>query len=163
MARDKKYWKRRLGKVEFASPYQDHLDFRGIPELNNEGLAYFLTDIKGINMLDLNETEITNDAIAILTKLEYVNELRLKGCEEINNDCIPDLNKLTSLKFLHLKDTSITIDGILQLKDLTDLTTLLFSVDDTAVIKDKMVLLQEMLPNCDFVINGRPYLFTNEM
>ena len=163
MARDTKYWEKRLGTKITDSGFQDNMDFRGLPELNDAGLAYYLRDVIGINMLDLNETEITNDTIAILTKLEYVNELRLKGCDEIDDECIPDLNKLTSLKFLCLKDTSITIDGILQLKDLTDLTTLLFSVDDTTVIKDKMPLLQEMLPHCNFVINGTPYLFTNEM
>lgn len=89
--------------------------------------------------------------------------MRLKGCDAIDDGCIPDLNKLVSLKFLHLKNTSITIDGILQLKELTDLTTLLFSVDDIAVIKDKMLLLHEMLPDCNFVVNGTPYLFINEI
>ena len=163
MARDKKYWKRRLGKVEYASPYQDNLDFRGIPELNDEGLAYFLTDIKGINMLDLNETEITNDAIAILTKLEYVNELRLKGCLEIDNYCISHLNKMTSLRFLYIKDTAITIDGILQLNGLTNLTQLLFSADDTTVLKDKMLLIHKMLPNCNFAVNSIPYVFQYEI
>jgi hypothetical protein len=159
MARDTKYWKKRLGKKTTDTSFQDHMDFRGLPELNDAGLAYYLKDVKGINMLDLNETEITNEAIKELTTLLYVNELRLKGCVEINDDCIPDLNKLTSLKFLHLKDTSITIDGILQLKGLTGLTTLLFSVDDTSVIKDKMLLLQKIMPQCNFVVNGTPYLF----
>jgi len=130
-----------------------------LPELNDAGLAYYLRDVIGINMLDLNETEITNEAIKILTTLLYIDELQLKGCVKIDDACIPDLNNLVSLKFLHLKDTSITIDGILQLKDLTDLSTLLFSVDDIAVIKDKMLLLQEMLPDCNFVVNGTPYVF----
>lgn len=159
MARDKKYWKRRLGKIEYTSSYHDHLDFRGIPDLNDDGLAYFLTDIKGINMLDLNETEITNDSIELLSNFEYVNELRLKGCNEIDDDCIPDLNKITSLQFLHIKDTAITIDGILQLNGLTNLRQLLFSVDDTAVIKDKMLLLHKILPNCNCTINSIPYVF----
>lgn len=159
MARDTKYWEKRLGTKTTDSPYQEHMDFRGLPELNDAGLAYYLKDVVGINMLDLNETEITNDAIKDLTTLLYVNELRLKGCYEIDDGCIADLNKLTSLKFLHLKDTGITIYGILQLKDLTDLTTLLFSVDDTAVIEDKMLLLQEMLPNCNYVVNSVPYTF----
>lgn len=76
MARDKKYWMKRLGKVEYTSSYHDHLDFRGIPDLNDAGLAYFLSNIKGIKMLDLNETDITNESIRQLTRLEYVNEIR---------------------------------------------------------------------------------------
>lgn len=159
MARDTKYWEKRLGKKTTDSSFQDHIDFRGIPELNDAGLAYYLRDVTCVNMLDLNETEITNEGIKELATLIYVNELRLKGCVEIDDECIPELNKLVSLKFLHLKDTSITIDGILQLKDLTNLTTILFSVDDTTVIKDKMLLLQIILPQCNFVVNGTPYLF----
>ena len=159
MARNTKYWEKRLGTETTDSGFQEHMDFWGLPELNDAGLAYYLRDVIGINMLDLNETEITNEAIKILTTLLYIDELQLKGCVKIDDACIPDLNKLVSLKFLHLKDTSITIDGILQLKDLTDLSTLLFSVDDIAVIKDKMLLLQEMLPDCNFVVNGTPYVF----
>ena len=159
MARDKKYWKRRLGKVEYASPYQDHIDFRGIPDLNDEGLTYFLTRINGINMLDLNETEITNDSITFLSNLEYVNELRLKGCLEIDDDCISHLNKMTSLQFLHIKDTGITIDGILQLNALKNLRELLFSVEDIETVKDDILLLKIMLPNCNFTINSVPYIF----
>jgi hypothetical protein len=32
-----------------------------------------------MNMLDFNETEITNPSLAMFTKLEYVLENRLKG------------------------------------------------------------------------------------
>lgn len=33
-----------------------------------------------MNMLDLNEREITNPSLAMFTKLAYVLESRLKGC-----------------------------------------------------------------------------------
>jgi hypothetical protein len=33
-----------------------------------------------MNMLDLNKTEITNPSLAMFTKLAYVLENRLKGC-----------------------------------------------------------------------------------
>lgn len=159
MAKSNKVKTKGSTKNEASLFYEDHLDFRGLPELNDDGLFHYIKNLRGINMLDLNETEITNNAIEMISKLEYVTELRIKGCENIDDKCIADLNNIKSLKFLHLKDTSITIDGILQLKDLTDLTTLLFSVDDTAVIEDKMLLLQEMLPNCNFVVNSVPYTF----
>ncbi|WP_462219136.1 hypothetical protein [Ferruginibacter sp.] len=158
MPRNKKYWQRRFGILN-TEAYHHHFDVRQIPDLDDEGLAYLLTHVKGINMLDLNETEITNASIALLTKLEYVNELRIKGCTEIDNNCIADLNKITSLQFLHLKNTGITIDGILQLIGLTKLTDILFSNDDDRDIKDKMLLLKDMLPDCNFVINSVPYIF----
>jgi hypothetical protein len=161
MPRNKKYWKRRFGDGEMAA-YHHHFDLRQIPDLDDEGFAYLLTNVKGVNMLDLNETEITNASITLLTRLEYVNELRIKGCSDIDDDCIADLNKITSLQFLHVKNTGITIDGILQLTALTKLTTILFSADDTAAIKDKMLLLKESLPNCSFAINSIPYIFEEE-
>ena len=158
MPRNKKYWQRRFGTTNTIA-YHHHFDVRQIPDLDDEGFAYLLTNVKGVNMLDLNETEITNTSIALLTKLEYVNELRLKGCTEIDNDCIADLNKITSLRFLHVKNTGITIDGILQLNALTKLTEILFSDEDTAALKDKMLLLKNRLPNCNFAINSVPYIF----
>ena len=159
MARYTKYWKKRLGKIEYNSPYQDHLNLIGITELNDSGLAYFLKNLKGINMLDLNETEITNESILALSNLEYVNELRIKGCTDIDNSCITSLNKITSLKFLHIKDTNITIDGILQLHALTELATLLFSDDFNEVTNDKMMELKQMFPKCSFIVNSIPYVF----
>ena len=158
MPRNIKYWKRRFGAANIIA-YHHHFDVRQIPDLDDEGLAYLLTNVKGVNMLDLNETEITNATIALLTKLEYVNELRMKGCVEIDNNCIANLNKITSLQFLHVKNTGITIDGLLQLTALTKLTEILFSADDFAIINDKMLLLQKLLPNCSFTVNSVSYIF----
>jgi len=156
MARKTNYWQQRFGALN-TEPYHHHFDVRQIPELDDEGFAYLLAYVKGINMLDLNETEITNASITLLTKLEYVNELRAKGCAEIDNDCIADLNKLTNLQFLHVKDTGITIDGLLQLNQLEKLKTLLFSAHDVAGIKEKLVQLKTMLPQCEININSKPY------
>ena len=162
MPRNKKYWKRRFGAVENIPEYNHHLDFRGIFDLDDEGFAYLLTNVKGVNMLDLNETDITNNSITLLTKLEYVYELRIKGCIEIDDHCIANLNKITTLKFLHAKNTNITIDGLLKLNDLTELTELMFSVDDATIIKDKMLLLKNNLPACSFTVNSIPYIFAHE-
>jgi hypothetical protein len=138
--------------------YVHHLDLRRIDDLDDEGLAYLLTNVKGVNMLDLNETEITNESIRLLTSLEYIKELQLKGCR-IDNDCIRELNKIGSLEFLHLKDTSITIDGLLQLKGLTHLRRLMFSAENIETIKEEMLRLRELLPDCEFTVNSIPYSF----
>lgn len=154
MPRNKKYWKQRFGTTDTAA-YHHHFDLRPIPDLDDEGLAYMLTNVKGINMLDLNETEITNASITLLTTLEYVNELRLKGCTDIDDDCIADLNKITSLQFLHVKDTGITIDGLLQLTQLKKLGEVLFSAADVEIIKEKLLKFTRMHPNCKIVIDGK--------
>ena len=121
MPGNKKYWNRRFGGLTVnTEPYQHHLDLRRIDDLDDEGLAYVLTGVKGVTMLDLNETEITNESIKLLTGLEYVKELRVKGCR-LDDGCIPDLGKITSLELLHVKNTSVTIDGLLHLNALTHL------------------------------------------
>lgn len=108
-------------------------------------------------MLDLNETDITNESIQLLTHLEYVNELRVKDCRYLDNGCINNLNQLTELVFLHLKDTQITIDGLLQLNQLQKLKTLMFSATDVDGIKEKLLQLKTMLPQCEITINSKPY------
>ena len=160
MSRNIKYWQRRFGKLADAEPYHHHLDLRRIHDLDDEGFAYLIAPVKGVNMLDLNETEITNESIKLLTRLDYVKELRAKGCK-IDDGCINDLNKITSLELLHVKNTAVTIDGLLQLNGLFNLKKILFSADDVEAIKEKMLQLKTMHPICEFVIDGKPYYFNS--
>ena len=156
----KKELERRFGKMaESIAGYQEHIDFRSWEDFNDEAFSFLMENVKGVNMLDLNETDITNDSITLLTRLEYVNELRAKECRNLDNGCVDDLNKLTSLVFLHLKSTNITIEGLLKLTNLSHLETLMFSADDTIPIKEKLVELKTMLPHCEIVINSKPYFF----
>jgi hypothetical protein len=159
--RERKYWKRRFGDLtaESMQPYYHHLDFRRISDLDDEGLEYLLTNVKGINMLDLNETEITNESIKLLTTLEYVTELRAKGMYGLTDACAEDLNKIKGLELLHVKSTLITIDGLLKLTDQQQLKKILFSATDVEAIKEKMLQLKAMHPVCEFVIDGKPYYF----
>ena len=161
--RDRKYWKRRFGDLtaESMQPYYQHLDFRRITDLDDEGLEYLLTNVKGINMLDLHETEITNESIKLLTTLEYVTELRAKGMYGLTDACAEDLNKIKGLELLHVKSTLITIDGLLKLTDQQQLKKILFSATDVEAIKDKMLQLKAMHPDCEFGIDGKLYYFDN--
>jgi hypothetical protein len=158
--KSKKELERRFGKMaESIAGYQEHIDFRSMEDFNDEAFAFLMENVKGVNMLDVNETDITNESITLLTGLEYVKELRAKECRHLDNDCVDDLNKLTSLVFLHLKSTNITVDGLLRLKNLPDLKTLMFSADDVAGIKEQLLQLKTMLPHCEIVINSKPYYF----
>ena len=81
--------KRRYGQLaESMEPYYHQLDLRPFDDLDDDAFAYIMTKVKGVNMLDLNETEITNESIKLLTRLEYVNELRAKQCRNLDNGCI---------------------------------------------------------------------------
>ena len=161
--RRQKELQRRYGKLaDSMEPYYHHLDLRPLSELDDEAFAYIMKNVKGVNMLDLNETEIGNKSITLLTSLEYVKELRLKECRHLDNDCINDLNRLTELEFLHLKSTAITIDGLLRLTALTKLKELMFSADDLESIKEKMLQLRQQLPGCAFTVNSKPWYFEEE-
>jgi len=80
MSRNKKYWKRKFGNLaDRIEPYYHHFDLRPFTDLDDEGLAYLLTNLRGVNMLDLNETSITDESIKLLTKLEYVTRAKGQG------------------------------------------------------------------------------------
>ena len=162
--REHKTLKRRFGDFVASNQaaYWHHFDLRFIDDLDDEAFAYILTGtgVKGINMLDLNETEITNESIRMLAGLNYVKELRAKGCRRLDNGCIQYIDQIRELEFLHLNGTGVTIDGLLQLRMLSTLKTLLFSADDPEAIREKMEQLRNLLPGCEFVVNSRPYEFS---
>lgn len=154
--------KRRYGRMaESIEPYYHHLDLRLLDELDDDAFAFIMKKVKGVNMLDLNETAITNESIKLLTRLEYINELRAKECRGLDNGCIEFLNQLTSLIFLHVKSTGITIDGLLQLTSLANLKELMFSTDDAENLDEKMLQLKQILPGCNFVVNSKPWSFSS--
>jgi hypothetical protein len=64
---------------------------------------------------------------------------------------------------LYVKDTKISIEGLLKLNNLSNLTKLLLSIEDGDNLDEKMLLLLQRFPDCNFVVNGVPYLFTNEI
>ncbi|MET0464904.1 MAG: hypothetical protein ABW007_17200 [Chitinophagaceae bacterium] len=143
-------------------PYYHQLDLRAVDELTDEAFAYIMPKVKGVNMLDLNEAEIGNESIELLTKLEYVKELRIKGCHSIDNGCIDALNKIKGLEFIHARYTGITIDGLLQLNGHPDLKTLMFSNDAQEDLGQKMLQLRALMPACEFVIDAKRYYFNEE-
>ncbi len=139
--------------------YIDRIDFRFFDDFDDEAFKFLMRNVNGVNMLDLNETEITNESIKFLTILEYVKEIRAKQCRNLTDDCISDLNKLSDLTFLHVRSTEITIDGLLQLDQLKNLKTLMFSSEDVLNIKHKLIQLKLMHPNCEIIIDAKAYYF----
>lgn len=149
----------RFGKLAASmEEYYHQLDFRMFDDFDDDAFAYLMEKVKGVNMLDLNETDISNESIKLLPQLEYVREIRAKGCHNLDNDCIPFLSQIPSLEFLHLRYTEITIDGLLQLSGLPNLKTLMFSAEEED-IQEKLLALHDRLPNCELVVNGKPQSF----
>ncbi len=142
--------------------YYHQLDLRAVDELTDEAFAYVMPNVKGVNMLDLNEAEIGNESMELLTKLEYVKELRIKGCRSIDNGCIDSLNKIKELEFIHARYTGITIDGLLRLTGHPNMKTLMFSNDTGEDLREKMLQLKAIMPGCEFIIDAKRYYFDEE-
>lgn len=119
-------------------------------------LEKLVSAIKSINMLDLDENEITNEGIYHLTKLENLKELRLKECNLIDNGCLEYLNQIHSLELLHIGGTSITIDHLIKLNGLVKLKTLLVSSDlEKETVREILSPIGNELPECEFIVNHK--------
>ncbi len=57
-----------------------------------------VSKIKLIDQLDLDEKDITNEAITFLTQLQFIKELWLKGIRELDNNYSGDLNKIKGME-----------------------------------------------------------------
>lgn len=108
-------------------------------------------------MLDLDDAFITGKAIGHLTRLEHLGELRLKGCTELDNDCVPFLTQLKGAGLLHLVGTNITLDGLVNMNALSALKKLFISVHPADGIETEMLRLRAELPQCAFYINYQLY------
>lgn len=63
----KKVLKRRYGQlVENMLAYYDHLNLSRLCDFDDDGFAYVISGISAVNMLDLNETKISNETIKLL-------------------------------------------------------------------------------------------------
>ncbi len=151
---EKEFWKAfGIDNPEQAPSHINHVDFR-YTLITDEGLALMATRIKSIEMLDLNGTAITNDGIKNLVQLDYVGELRLKECEQIDNGCIQYLNQIPTLKLLYLKSTPVTIEGLMELK-LANLEQLFFSSHDKEIKEEQLAGMKENFPKAELIIDGK--------
>ena len=151
---DIKYWKHFFGKDHKELPaYPKKLSYRG-QQLTDEGLSYILMFVKGVDQLDLDETEITNAAIDSLILLEYVKELRLKGNAEIDDGVVDKLCLVKGLELLHLGGTSVSLNAAAKFAACAKLKTLLISAPKDTPIAE-MVALRKTMPGCEVIINYR--------
>lgn len=157
--KEKAFWNKYFnfpGGTADISPAVRHLSFNST-EVDDEDLGYLVSRIKVIEIMDLKLTQISNAGIKEIAKIHGLKELNLKDNYPISNDCIADLNKLTDLEILHVRATSINIDGVLQLTALPNLKQLFFSEADVDSISEKMLQLKSIMPNCEFIIEGKVY------
>lgn len=136
----------------------ERVNFRIWDCVTDEEIELMVTHVQSIDMLDLDETEITNDSIELLTKLSFIKELRLKGCNEIDDAAVVHINNIKGLELLHLGGTSISINGLLQLSADHPLHTLLVSVDDTEKELSNLTILAKRFPKCQLIVNHKDFV-----
>ena len=160
--KEQKFW----GTFAFFStpqlPYSipthlERVNFRIWDHVDDEQIEMMVTHVQSINMLDLDETEITNYSIQLLTKLSFIKELRLKGCSEIDDEAIPHINNIKGLELLHIDGTSISIKGVLQLSASHPLRMLLIGVDDPEQNLDHLTIIARRFPDCEFIVNHKSF------
>ena len=137
------------------------LSFRSC-DITDSDIGFLTTRVKVIEALELDDAYITIEAIKFLTRLEHIGELRLKGCTELYNDCVPYLTKLKGLNLLHVVGTNVTIDGLIGIHTLTELRKLFLSVEPRQEIEKQMLELKMQLPLCNFYINYTLYSFDED-
>ncbi|MEJ8820143.1 hypothetical protein [Lacibacter sp. H407] len=140
----------------------ERVNFRIWNHVDDEQIEMMVTHVQSINMLDLDETEITNYSIQLLTKLSFIKELRLKGCNEIDDDAMTHLNNIKGLELLHIDGTSISIKGVLQLRADHPLRMLLIRVDDPEQHLSDLTTIAQRFPDCELIVNHKSFTIKKE-
>lgn len=135
----------------------ERVNFRSWNHVEDEQIELMMQHVQSINMLDLDETDITNDSIELLTKLSFLNELRLKGCRHIDDQAIIYINDIKGLELLHIDGTSISLQGALQLAAHHPLHTLLIGVDEEEKHIEELTLLANRFPDCQLIVNHKDF------
>ena len=128
---EKAFWTKYFNnppEPEAIPTHSNYLSFRS-SDITDEEIGFLVNRITSIEQLDLDDAYITKEAIKHLTRLKHIGELRLKGCTELYDDCVPYLVQLKCLKLLHLVGTNITLGGLINMQYLADLEKLFLYVN----------------------------------
>lgn len=126
----------------------DAKDLQGITQLSRlrsllfnetpitEAELELIAKVASLENLDARDCALNNKSITYLTGLSKLKALRLSGNEDIDDEAMPDINKLTNLKVLMLDFLWVSDDGLTQLKDLQKLEEIYLAktlIDDKAL------------------------------
>lgn len=140
----------------------ERVNFRIWNSVEDDEIEMMVTHVQSINMLDLDETDIANYSIQLLSQLSFIKELRLKGCRKIDDEAILHINHIKGLELLHIDGTSISIKGVLQLSTSHPLHMLLIGVDDPEQHQDELTTIAQRFPDCELIVNHKSYTIKKE-
>lgn len=93
------------------------------PRVTDNDLAYF-GELKGLTVLHLRGTKITDAGLFYLKKLKSLKDLDLVDCKHISDGGLSHLRELTNLDRIWVYATPIGNDGLIHIKELKNLTSL---------------------------------------
>lgn len=149
------------------SPDQEITDFSVLSKL--EDLRYLslantcykdadlalLKNMQKLENLNLQETEITNDALKELITLPKLKILRLKENPQLTNDAIEYLIKIQSIEELEIHGTSIDQSGLNELLRKLSLNEVIISIYQDNYSYTELEAISRETPNCVILVKGK--------
>lgn len=131
-----------VGEAWFATPEALLLDYS---PLRDDDLT-FLKDVKGIRLISLPSTGITDAALVHVASVTELQSL-LIYCTGITDEGIHNLTKLPSLEYLDIRNTKVTDKGMKYLASIPTLKQVCIS--GTAITEEGVIEFQAARPDCD--------------
>ena len=149
---EKQFWFRYF-RITNHNKIPESLNWFGAPdsEYTDDDIDCLTLRVQQIDTLILGGSWVTVDGLSYLPRLQYLRRLDLKDLK-LGDDCLPYLQKLTTLEDLHIGHNNISLEGIQQLSVLPKLQVLICSVP--LVTKEIEEKLNATLPNCELTICG---------
>lgn len=129
--------------------------------LNDTGLKYLIHNCPNLNNLNLQDTKISNHGIKYLALCEHLTILRLKGNDQLTDDCIDSINILHHLENLQVQETSISVEGLKRLKS-QKLKDLIINWRDTDT-REAFMEVSSRLKECSIIVKGKMNLLHGEI
>jgi hypothetical protein len=126
----------------------------GGANLDDRGLE-LVCRISTIDTLDLQDTEVTNEGLVSLGRLERLDYLRLKDNQQLTNDCVQHLVSLPLLENLAIQETSIDERGLWLLKGKRSLRDLCLDVFEENFSLEGLRRWSAATPGCTVIAKGR--------
>lgn len=154
--KEKHFWKNNFNIRSLAEIPSEINDFKSIDsELDDDFLFYLTCRIPVIHCLYFKFTNITDEGVKHISKIEKIEELTLREHKNITNASIPFINKLSYLEYLDILKTEIVLEDIQGLYNLQNLKELHISSEniEEGYLLSVIVKIKDILPKCTLYVN----------
>lgn len=125
----------------------------GCTNLNDEGFK-IVSSLSGLEQLNIQETEITDDGMQHLKNMLSLKDLRIKGNDQLTNNCIKHFKGMKSLKEIGIHETSIDQNGLKELLKYCDLKDVCLEVWQDNFQYSVLLELSQKYPKCEILAKG---------